>query len=249
MPLIVLKYVLWVAPACLQVVIVVFLFKRGLYGEYPLFFTYTLSHVARFVILFSVYQHGGKQAYRETYLVAEVFDAPLAFAAIYEVFSKVFRAYQGVRKFSEILFRWAFIVLVIVAVLVAAGSMGAYSARILAGLYAFEQGVNIVRGGLLFLLFLFCSYLELRWNRIVFGIAVGFGLQSSVALVTYATLAHLGPVASRLLSLILATAYNCAVVVWLYYLLAPAPAERPGKLPARRELDDWNQALLELIYQ
>lgn len=249
MPFTLLKYLLWVAPACVQALLAVLMLKRRLYREYPLFFAYTLSHVIRFVILLSVYQQGGKQAYRETYLVAEVLDAPLAFAAIYEVFSNVFRVYEGIRKLSGILFRWAFIVLVLVAVLAAAGSTGGYSLRILAGLYAFEQGVNIVRGGLMLLLLLFCSYLGLRWNHFVFGIAIGFGLQSSVALVAYATLAHMGPIGSRALSLILAAAYNCAVLVWLYYLLSPAPAERPAKLPSHAELDDWNQTLLELIYR
>ena len=249
MPLTALKYVLWVAHPCVQAVIAVFMLKRRLHREYPIFFAYTLSHVVRFVVLFSVYHHGGHESYRETYLVADVLDAALSFAAIYEVFSKVFRPYEGIRKLTGILFRWALIVLVLVAVLTSAGATGADNQRILAGLFAFNQGVHIVRGGLLFLLILFCSYLGLRWNHFVFGIALGFGLSSSVQLVAYATRAHLGPVGSRTLSLISAAAYNCAVLVWLYYLLSPAPAERPARLPSYKELEEWNQALLEVIYR
>jgi len=249
MPFTVLKYALWVAGPCLQAVMAGFMLKRKLYRKYPVFFAYTVSHVIRFVVLFSLYHHGSKEAYRETYLVADVLDAALAFAAIYEVFSNVFRAYEEIRKLAGIVFRWALIVLVFVAVLTATGSTGADTRRILAGLFAFDQGVNIVRGGLLLLLLLFCSYLRLSWDHFVFGIAVGFALESSVELVAFATLAHLGPVGSWALSLILAAAYNCAVLVWLYYLLSPAPAEHPAKLPSHSELDDWNQALRELIYQ
>ena len=249
MPFTVLKYVLWVAPACVQALLVVLMLKRRLYREYPLFFAYTVSHVARFVVLFSVYQHGSKEAYRETYLVAEVLDAGLTFAAIYEVFSNVFRAYEGIQKLAGIVFRWALIVLVFIAVLAAAGSTGSDNQRISAGFFAFDQGVFIVRSGLLLLLILFCSYLGLRWNHFVFGIALGFALDSSVQLVAFATLAHLGLVGGRILSLIIAVAYNCAVIVWLYCLLSPAPAERPAKLPSHTELDGWNQALLELIYR
>jgi hypothetical protein len=249
MPFTILMYVLWLAHTCVQAVIAVFMLKRRLYREYPLFFAYTLSHVVRSLVLFSLYQQGAKQAYRETYVVAEVLDAGLAFAAIYEVFSNVFRAYGGIRKLTGIVFRWALIVLVFVAVFTSAGSTGSDNQRMLAGLFSFNQGVHIVRGGLLFLLILFCSYLGLRWNHFVFGIALGFALSSSVQLVAYATRAHLGPVGSRALSLISAAAYNCAVLVWLYYLLSPAPAERPVKLPSHTELDEWNQALVELIYR
>ncbi len=116
MPFITLKYVLWVAPACGQALMTSFMFKRRLYREYALFFAYTLSHVVRFMVLFSVYHHGSKQAYRETYLAAEVLDAALAFAAIHEVFSNVFRAYEGIRKLAGIVFQWALIVLIFVAV-------------------------------------------------------------------------------------------------------------------------------------
>jgi len=249
MPFTVLKYVLWVAPACVQALLSVLMLKRRLYREYPLFFAYTLSHVVRFVVLFSVYHQGSKQAYSETYLAAEVLDAALAFAAIYEVSSNVFRAYEGIRKLAGVVFRWALIVLVFLAVLAAAGSMGSDTQRVRAGLFAFDQGVHIVRGGLLFLLILFCLYLRLRWDHFVFGIAFGFALNSSVQLVAFATRAHLGPVGSVALSLISVAAYNCAVLVWLYYLLSPAPAERPVKLPSHTELDEWNQALVELIYR
>jgi hypothetical protein len=242
-------YVLWVAGPCLQAFIAVFMLKRRLYREYPLFFAYTLSHVVRFVVLFAFYHQVSKEAYRYPYFAAEVLDAALAFAAIYEVFSNVFRTYEGIWKLTGIVFRWALIVLVFVAVLTSAGSTGSDNQRILAGLFAFNQGVHIVRGGLLFLLILFCSYLGVRWNHFVFGIALGFALSSSVQLVAYATRAHLGPVGSRALSLISAAAYNCAVLVWLYYLLSPAPAERPAKLPSHTELDDWNESLLELIYR
>lgn len=245
----VLKYVLWVAGPCLQAVMAGFMLKRRLYREHPLFLVYTLSHVVRFVVLFCLHHHAGGEAYRETYLVADVLDAALAFAAIYEVFSKVFRPYEGIQKLTGILFRWALIVLLLVAVLTSAGATGADNQRILAGLFAFNQGVHIVRGGLLFLLILFCSYLGLRWNHFVFGIALGFALSSSVQLVAYATRAHLGPVGSRALSLISAAAYNCAVLVWLYYLLSAAPAQRPAMLPSHTELEEWDQALLEVIYR
>jgi len=247
MPVTVLKYALWVAPACVQALLSVLMLKRRLYREYPCFFAYTLSHVVRFVVLLSVYLHGTKQAYRETYLAAEVLDAALTFAAIYEVFSNVFRAYEGIQKLARVVFRWALIVLVLIAVLTAAGSTA--SDRILAGLFAFDQGVLIVRSGLLLLLILFCSFLALSWNHFLFGIALGFALDSSVQLVAFATLAHLGPVGSRVLSFIIAVAYNCSVIVWLYYLLSPSPAEYPAQLPSHTQLDEWNHALVELIYR
>ncbi len=243
-----LKYVFFVGPASLQAVLAGFMLRRKLYREYPIFLAYTVSHVVRFAVLFCIYHQGSREAYRYTYLCAEVLDAALSFAVIYELFSAVLRSYEGIRTLAVMVFRWATVVLLVVAVLTAASARGADSERVLAGLFTLDRSVNIVRGGLLLLLFLFASYFGLNWKHFAFGIAVGFGLETSVELATFAMRAQLGPVGSRALSLISAASYNCSVLIWLAYLLS-GPVQRPVKLPARAELEGWNQALLELLHQ
>jgi hypothetical protein len=223
---------------------------RKLYREYPVFLAYTVSHVVRFVVLLYVHHQGSQEAYRYTFLGAEALDAALAFAVIYELYWHLFRAYEGVQKLGGMVFRWAAVVLLAVAVLTAAASPAATdSSRVLAGLFTLDRGVSIVRGGLLLLLFLFSSFLGLKWKHFAFGIAAGFALHSSVELATFALRTHLGVLGKPILSLISSAAYDCSVFLWLAYLFSPEPATRPAKLPAGVELESWNQALLELLHQ
>jgi hypothetical protein len=221
--------------------------RRKLYREYPIFLGYTISHAVRFVALFCIYHLGSRTAYRYSFLGAEALDAGLAYGAIYELYGHLFRTYDGVRKLAGMVFRLAVVVLLAGAVLSAATAPAVDTNRVLAGLFTLDRGVNIVRGGLLLLLFVFSSILSLRWKRFAFGIAAGFAVESSVELTAFALRAHLGSLGSTTLSLISAAAYNCAVVVWLTYLFLPEPDLRPVELPARLELEGWNQALLELL--
>jgi hypothetical protein len=244
-----LKYVLWVTHPCLQALLAAFMLRRKMHREYPIFLAYTVSHVVRFVVLFCIYHQGSREAYRYSFLGAEALDAALAYGAIYELYGHLFRTYDGVQKLAGMLFRLAVVVLLAVAVLSAATAPAADTSRVLAGLFTLDRGVNIVSGGLLLLLFLFSSYLGLRWKRFAFGIAAGFALDSSVALATFALRTYWGLLGKPVLSLISSAAYNCAVFIWLAYLLAPEPAPPPARLPARLELEGWNQALLELLHQ
>ncbi len=244
-----LKYVLWAAGPCLQALLAGFMLRRKVHREYPIFLAYTVSHVVRFVVLFCMYHQGNREAYRYTYLGAEVLDAALAFGAIYELYGHLFHTYGGVQKLAGIVFRGAVAVLLALAVLATVTAPATDASRVLAGLFTLDRGVNVVRGGLLVLLFLFSSYLGLRWKHFAFGIAAGFALESSVELATFALRVQLGLLGKPILSLISAAAYNCSVFIWLAYLFSPEPAPRPAKLPPRLELEGWNQALLELLHQ
>jgi len=244
-----LKYVLWVVHPCLQALLAGLMVRRKLHREYPVFLAYTVSHVVRFVVLFYVYHLGTREAYRDTFLSAEALDAALEFGAIYELYQHVFDTYDGVQKLAGLVFRLAAVVLLAMAVLTTFTSPATDSSRVLAGVFTLGRSVNVVRGGLLLLLFLFSLYLGLRWRRFAFGIAAGFALDSSVELATFALRVHWGLFGKPILSLISSAAYNCAVLIWVACLLAPEPAEPPAKLPARLELEGWNQALLELLHQ
>ena len=226
------------------------MFRRKLQREYPVFLVYTVSHVVRFLVLFSVFHEGSREAYRYAFLGAEAIDAALSFMVIYELYWHLLRSYEGIQKLAGLLFRAAAVVLLAMAVATAALSPAAAdTSRVLAGLFTLDRGVSIVRGGLLLLLFLFASYLGLRWKHFAFGIAAGFGVHISVELATFALRTHLGLLGKPVLSLISAAAYNFSVLVWLAYLLSAEPATQPAKLPARVELEGWNQALVELLHQ
>lgn len=244
-----LKYVLWAAGPSVQALLAGLMLRRKLYREYRFFLAYTVSHVVRFVVLFCVHRQGSHEAYRYTFLGADVLDAALAFGAIYELYGHLLQSYDGVQKLADLVFRGAAVLLLGLAVLTTLTAPATDSSRALAGLFTLDRSVNVVNGGLVLLLFLSSSYLGLRWKRLAFGIAAGFALDSSVELAMFALRVHLGPLGKPVLSLISAAAYNCSVLIWLAYLVSPGPPEPVRKLPAKLELEEWNQALLELLHQ
>jgi len=250
MVLFALRYVLfWVLGPCLQVVIVGCLLRRKLYREYPIFFAYTVSHLVRVVVLLWAHGQASSQAYRFTFLGADVLDAVLVFGTIYELYGHLFHSYDGVQKLADLVFRGAAALLLGLAVVATLTAPATESRSVLAGLFTLDRSVNVVSGGLLLLLFLSSLYLGLRWKRLALGIALGLALDSSVELAMFALRVYWGSLARPILPFISSGAYNCSVLIWVTYLLKPEPAPPPAKLPARLELEGWNQALLELLHQ
>lgn len=221
--------------------------RRKLYRELPLFFAFILSQLVRFAILFSAYQAGNRELYRQAFLAAEAVDAVLSFAVIYELFAVTFRTYEGIRELGSVLLRWASAVLLVVAVVTAASASGSDSDRFLAGLFALEESISVVRGGLLFLLFLLHAALGLRWGRHAFGIALGFGLLTSIALAAFTLRSHFGTISTSALSLITSVAYDGAVIVWLVAVCLPATEREPAPHLSSWDIEGWNQTLLELL--
>ena len=242
-----LLYALWLVLPVLQGVIGYRMCTRRLYRDYPFFFACTINQLVRFVVLFYCYQLGIRDVYRHAYLSSEAVDAVLRFGVIWELFSHVFRRYQGIRELGLSLLRWASVILLLIAVLVTASSVGSDSDKFLAGLFAMERSVEIVQGGLLFLLFVLTSSLGLQWKQPAMGIALGFGVVSSVNLATFTLRAQLGMASHDVLSLISNAAYDCAVLIWLVSLYARKPVYQFNRNIPGWDLESWNRALLELL--
>lgn len=223
------------------------MWRRKLHREYPIFFVYTVSHLVRFVVLYHAFQTGDREGYRQAFANLESIDAVLSFGVIYELFGHTFRAYEGIRQLGWLLFRWATVVLLVVAVVVAASAPGSDTDRFLSGLFTLERSVSVVRAGLLFLLFLFHAALGLRWARATMGIALGFGALSSIELVTFTLRSHFGMETTAALSLISSVAYDAAIVVWLAGLLWPSRAPARVERSPRWDIEGWNRTLLELM--
>lgn len=242
-----LQYVLWLSGTVLHGAIGGVMLRRRLYREYPFFFAYTVSHLVRFAILFTLYSMGRLGGYALAYAYLEGLDAILSFAIMYELYAVTFRAYEGIRELGWMLLKWATVILAGVAVVSAASAPGGDFDRFFVGLFTLERSINIVRGGLLFLLFLLHASLGLRWSTLRFGIALGFALMSSTDLVTFAVVTHFNFGTVPVLSLISSAGYGCAIVVWLMAVLRPAKEPRPAPRLTGWDVDGWNRTLLELL--
>jgi hypothetical protein len=243
----ILQYSLWLLAVPLLSVIGYRVWTRRLYLDYPLFSAYIVGHLARVPVLFYFYRLGIRETYRHAYLYAELIEAMLKFGVISELFSRLFQSYDRIRSWVSVTLRWASVVFLLIAVLVAAASTSYDSDKFLAGLFGMERSVVIVQAGLLFLLFAVSSSLSLKWKPYAFGIALGFGVVTSVNLAAFTLRAGLGVSSDYVLWLISSAGYNCAALVWIVTLYADQPVHPQGPPVPPSNVESWNRELGDFL--
>jgi hypothetical protein len=235
-----LMYALWVSPVILQAGLIVIMLRKNLRRDFPLFFSYLVFHLASFSLQFTLY-HLSYSGYFYSYWTMSIIGSVLGLAVMHEVFSNIFKAYDSLQDLAMVLFRWAAVVLVLVAIVMGASSGHVEGSRLLSTILALERSVRVMQCSMVLFLLLFASHLGLTSRHHVFGIALGFGVYAAVDL-TIATLrAAFGDMAFAQLSLLGSTAYLAAVGLWVYHLRRPEPERK--RVEARARTENWNYAL------
>jgi hypothetical protein len=241
---------LWIAPHVLLGVLAVILVRRKLVQEFPAFFLYTVFEVFQFVILFAMVRIPavtGHQ-YTVTWLVGSAVSMALRFAIVHEVFNHLFQSYPALSAFGTRLFRWATVVLIVVALALVAYTSGTPTDAFIVAISVVDRAVSLVQCGLLVLLLLLCRFLSYSWHSYAFGIALGLGFFASMELGIAVIRTHLGfAIAIDSFNLIMMATYHCCVLFWLVALLMPQ-RDRVSltALPAHN-LEQWNNALQRLL--
>jgi hypothetical protein len=244
-----LWHYLWIAPHALQIVIAIIMIRRKLFREFPMFLTYTIFQVVLEGTLFILDHIPAVTGYQywAVYWVGSVISIALRFAVISEIFSQVFSNYPGLKELSHILFRWATVVLLLVAIAVALHAPDDGSVSFLAAAHVLDRAVGLMQSGLLLLLLVFSSYFGLSWRSFTYGIAMGLAIFSCVDLATEAIRTQF--VAGYIFDLVTMATYHCCVMIWLVYLLVPETARRTVKEPPENNLEQWNAELQRLLLQ
>jgi hypothetical protein len=243
-------YLLWVAPAITFSVLTFVIVRRKMRQKFPYFFAYAIFQVISFGVQFSTYHSSNRYAYFIAYWTLAALSVGLGFAVIYEVFTDIFRPFEGLRDLGTVLFRWAAAVLVVASalmVLITPGSKGNVDI-VLGCVVALERSVRIMQCGLVLLMILCAPYLGLQWRHRVFGIGTGFGLLAAIDLIAVAVLGRLGLSAQSQMYYNLAkmAAYNIAGLTWCTYFLRSEPARGPALQLAPSER--WNFALSAVMH-
>jgi hypothetical protein len=242
---------LWIAPHAFQVALAVMMVRRKLAREFPAFFLYTVFEVLQFVVLFALDKIDGVSAeqYSAAWVVGGAVSVALRFAIVYEIFEHVFRSYPTLKEFGTLLFRWATVVLMIVAVVLVGYSTGAEVNRFTIAISIVGRAVSVVQCGLLVLLLLLSRFLSFSWRSYAFGIALGLGFFASVELGLSAIRTELGfATALDFFNLLGMATYHCCVLFWIVALLLPQrEATSVTSVPAHN-LDHWNHALRRVLH-
>ena len=243
------QYAIWFASPILQAGILLFMLRRKLNRDYPIFFNYTLVQVLTTIFLISVklfvHEPAAEYIYYFGFWGTTLLSSLLAFAVLHEIFKEAFRPFEALRDLSTILFRWAALVVLLVAgmsAVTASNSNQIQVDTVTSTILLVQRNIRVMQCGLIFFLILFSEYLGISRRHIIFGIAAGFGFFAAVNMLFSTAMSHATTLKTGILREINSGAYLAACLVWLGYVAYPKSL-RAGETASEARSKDWNEAL------
>jgi hypothetical protein len=204
----------------LQILVVVFLYRRKSYVQFPVFFSYCALQVVAGGFLV-VARQTSEIVYYYGYWIALGLMLIATFAVWQEILAYSLAGFDPLRERSLLLFRvWAALVLVIAAVMVIRTRGAGFRSEVIANsLLLVQRNLFFVECGLMVLLFVFGKRWGISSRDLVFGIALGCAIIAAVG--CFAPLARMLDVQLRLatLRLLLSGGQSLACLVWLPYAM------------------------------
>lgn len=242
-----LIYGLWLTGTALEFVLTAVLVSRKAWRQFPVFTGY--SGFCLFQSVLCYLMRGNTASYVYVYWVTQSVALMLALAVIYEVFTKLLATYPALHRIARSGFRWSVGLLLLVSISVVGFHAPVEGSRFVAGFVVLEQATRVAEVGLLVFLFSFSRIFGMHWRQHIFGIGVGLALFTTVELVGVTMRAHFGVAAWPVFILAGMVSYSCSLLVWIGYMLAPERVAIAAEMPKRAQLEQWNQAIMELIHQ
>lgn len=236
---------IWITGIGLQVLLAGVLLYRRAWCKFPLFAAYAFFNLFEAAIAYSV--AGNVVVYFYTYWVCEAISTVLGLAVVYEIFTAVFSNQLALRKLARTVFGGAIVVLIVLGAIVIYAQPQAETASFASAVMVVAEATRFIEVGLLMFLFLFSTAFGLHWRAHAFGIALGLGVFTAVDLVNVTLRSHFGNNATDVLNLARVAAFCLSVLMWTVYLSAVERVTTTGEVPERAQLEQWNQAVMELI--
>jgi hypothetical protein len=233
---------LWVAHPLLQGTLAAVILWRKLYRTFPFFFAYVVFQIIAFAVTFPFRADRFYQLFFNFYWFTTAISVVLGFLVIREIFLDVFRPYHTLRDLGSVLFKWAGLVMLMVAGVVAASARAGIDDPLVNAILTSQRSVRVVQCGLVLFLLVFARYLGVNWRQKSFGIALGFGAFALIELSLVAVGSHLS--SQVLPGLVNMTAYNLAILTWAGYMTAKSPAREDAASMLRPQR--WEQSLNDL---
>jgi hypothetical protein len=196
---------------------------RKLHRKFPVFFIYLLSQGVVFSLVFTAYRWGSYAEYFYSYWFCAIVSLILGFKVIHEIFLDVFRPYHALKDLGSVLFKWAALVMLLVAVVVAAASPASSEGPLVESVLIVQRCVRVIQVGLVLFMLVFSNYVGVSWRQFSFGISLGFGSFALVELLAVALHAS-GHVLANTTNLMNTVSYNLSILAWLAYSLVKSPA-------------------------
>ena len=237
-----LYYALWIAHPILQLGIAGLMMQRGLHRSFRFFFGYIVTQLVTFGIIFPTYWRDGEATFY-LYWICQGVSVAFGFGVIHEVFVDVFRSFHTLRDLGTVLFRWAGLVMLLVAAVVSVSTNSSEIAPRMQAVITAQRCVRIIQVGMVLFLLFFAHYVGVSRRQRSFGIALGFGSFAMVELVLVASWVgnHLG---NPSISMVNMAAYNVSLMVWFGYVAVKSPARESGA--TLLQTHRWEQSLADI---
>jgi hypothetical protein len=238
----ILAYGLWIAHPVVQTAIALVMLRRGQYRQFKYFFTYIVAQILIFAVVFPAYLHG-YSGYFNLFWTTNGISVILGFQVIHEAFLDVFRPFHTLRDLGTVLFKWAGLVMLLVAGVVSVSTRASDTVPWVEAIMTTQRCVRVIQVGMVLFLLIFARYLGVSRRQHSFGIAMGLGIFAVVELAVNATWSgyRLSDISMAVVNMI---AYDCALLIWLGYTLVKSPAREAVSTLLRPQR--WEQSLSDL---
>src|SRR4030081_2489226 len=239
----ILYYVLWIAHPLVEAGIAIAMVRSKLHRKFMYFFAYVVTQILSFAIIFPAYLRHNYSAYFYLYWISNAISVFLGFKIIHEVFLDVFKPFHTLRDLGSVLFKWARLVMLLVAGVVSVSSTSHEMAPWMLAIVTTQRCVRIIQVGMVLFLLFFAHYLGVNRKQHSFGIALGLGGYAMIELTLIASWVgeHLGNMSMDLVNM---AAYNSALLTWFVYALVKSPVRDAGA--ALLQPQRWEPSLTEI---
>lgn len=161
-----------------------FLAKKKPAGEFSYFKTWSIFGALAVLLSIPAYFWTSCQQYFYVYWVLGFLYLSLEFFVIYELVVNALKSYSALIDLGKMLFTWAFLFLMIVAVVTGLTTAGSNQPRLDAAATVIDRSLRLIECGLLMLFFFLEKRLQLPWRDWNISLALGLGVTSAVDLIS-----------------------------------------------------------------
>ena len=185
--------------------------------------------------------------YFYTYWSNEALGILFGLLVVYEIFRHLFTVHGALLRLATLTFKIAIGILLSAGLIVFLMQPPSHTSSLGVAVMAVEQATRIIEVGLLMILFICSAAFGLHWKQAEFGIALGLGFFATLELLAVTLRPLVGHNGAVLLNVMRIGAFDCSLLIWMGYLLAPERAATAVEVPKQAQLEQWNQAVMELI--
>jgi hypothetical protein len=233
----------WYIPELLLLTLVFVLLRRGAYRTFPWFFGYAVFGVSADTMRFITRSH--PSLYHSVFWATEAGYDLLGILVMHEVVRAVLGDLTR-RGRSRLVFPTLFVLAVALSLARAHAVPSQFGHGIPSYIMVGEIAVRFMQVFVFAGLVTLVSLLGLKWRQYPFGVAAGFGLYATVALLITTKLSDFGTRFVFLWSVTSLVAYSVAVLIWIWFFSVPQKVDTTSSqlsVPSPGDLNRYKDVL------